>query len=80
MLIEGEEELYRWKSLILTNYRVIKEKGIFWKHYVDINYDHISSVYIGRTPNWKLIINRNIIIGIIILIGISTLKTIHCLL
>jgi hypothetical protein len=23
MLIEGEEELYRWKSLILTNYRVI---------------------------------------------------------
>jgi hypothetical protein len=69
MLIEGEEELYRWKSLILTNYRVIKEKGIFWKHYVDINYDHISSVYIGRTPNWKLII-----IGIMIIIGIINLN------
>jgi len=69
MLIEGEKELYRWKSLILTNYRVIKEKGTFWKHYVDINYDHISSVYTGRTPNWKLIL-----IGIIlILIGIILL-------
>jgi hypothetical protein len=63
MLIEGEKELYRWKSLILTNYRVIKEKGIFWKHYVDINYDHISSVYTGRKPDWKLII-----IGIILVI------------
>ncbi|MFZ8847127.1 MAG: hypothetical protein ACO2O6_08060 [Candidatus Hydrothermia bacterium] len=63
MLIEGEKELYRWKSLILTNYRVIKKKGKFWKHYVDINYDHVSSVYTGRTPNWKLII-----IGIILII------------
>jgi len=67
MLIEGEKELYRWKSLILTNYRVIKKKGKFWKHYVDINYDHVSSVYTGRTPNWKLII-----IGItLIIIGIT---------
>jgi hypothetical protein len=65
MLIEGEKELYRWNSLILTNYRVIKKKGIFWKHYVDINYDHISSIYIGRTPNWKLLI-----IGIMFIIGI----------
>jgi len=70
MLIEGEKELYRWKSLILTNYRVIKKKGKFWKHYVDINYDHVSSVYTGRTPNWKLII-----IGIIlIIIGITLHK------
>jgi hypothetical protein len=72
MLIEGEKELYRWKSLILTNYRVIKEKGTFWKHYVDINYDHVSSVYTGRTPNWKLIIIGiillPIIIGIIVII------------
>jgi len=69
MLIEGEKELYRWKSLILTNYRVIKKKGTFWKHYVDINYDHISSVYTGRKPNWKLII-----IGIMIIIGIINLN------
>jgi hypothetical protein len=73
MLIEGEKELYRWKSLILTNYRVIKKKGKFWKHYVDINYDHVSSVYTGRTPNWKLII-----IGItLIIIGIILHRNYH---
>jgi hypothetical protein len=43
--------------------RTVSLEHTNWKHYVDINYDHISSVYTGRTPNWKLII-----IGIILVI------------
>ena len=56
MLIEGEQEIYKWKSLTLTNYRVIKKRGAFWKHYWDINYDHLSSVYTGRRPLWSRIL------------------------
>jgi len=68
MLIEGEKEIYRWKSLTLTNYRVIKQTGMFWKHYWDINYDHLSSVYTGRKPNW-----RGMLFGIIIWIILGIL-------
>jgi len=56
MLLEKEEKLFKWKSITLTNYRAIQKKGIIWTHYKDINYDHISSIYVGRSPLWNWIL------------------------
>ena len=69
MLMEGETEVSKWKSITATNYRIVQKKGIIWKSFRDINYDHLSSVFTGRKPIRKLIE-----IGIAILV-ISFLMT-----
>jgi len=56
MLIDGEKEIKKWKSITATNYRIIQKKGLFWTSYRDINYDHLSSIHTGRSPHWPLII------------------------
>jgi len=67
MLLEKEKEVLKWKSITLTNYRAIQKKGIIWTHYKDINYDHISSIYIGRSPLWNWIFFGIVLIVLLVL-------------
>jgi hypothetical protein len=63
MLLRGEKEIGRWRSITATNFRIIQKKGIFWTRVQDINYDHLSSIFMGRKPLWPLIL-----VGLLIII------------
>ena len=53
---QRERMITQWKSLTITNKRIIQKKGfLFWKVYQDVMRRDITSIFTGRMPLFKVL-------------------------